>query len=79
LIGFAGPRVIEQVTHQAMPPGAQRAESLLARGMLDMVVQRRQLASCLASLLRLYAGSGAGSLRKAEPSDPPEPSERDAA
>ena len=66
LIGFAGPRVIEQVTHQPLPPGAQRAESLLARGMLDMVVQRRQLASCLASLLRLYAGSGTGSLRKVE-------------
>ena len=56
--------MIEQVTHQPLPPGAQRAESLLARGMLDMVVQRRQLASCLASLLRLYAGSGTGSLRK---------------
>jgi len=42
LIGFAGPRVIEQTIHQKLPEGFQRAEFLLAHGMLDAVVPRRE-------------------------------------
>jgi acetyl-CoA carboxylase carboxyl transferase subunit beta len=54
LIGFAGPRVIEQITKQKLPPGAQRAEFLLQHGMLDLVVPRRELRPTLGRLLRLY-------------------------
>ena len=43
LIGFAGPRVIEQTIRQKLPAGFQRSEFLLAHGMLDAVVHRRQL------------------------------------
>ena len=43
LIGFAGPRVIEQTIRQKLPEGFQRAEFLLEHGMLDMVVDRRNL------------------------------------
>jgi acetyl-CoA carboxylase carboxyl transferase subunit beta len=56
LVGFAGPRVIEQITKQKMPPGTQRAEFQLEHGMIDKVVQRRDLRPTLARLLRLYTG-----------------------
>ncbi|MDQ3811602.1 MAG: acetyl-CoA carboxylase, carboxyltransferase subunit beta [Chloroflexota bacterium] len=55
LVGFAGPRVIEQITKQRLPPEAQRAAFLLEHGMVDLVVQRRELRPTLARLLRLYA------------------------
>jgi acetyl-CoA carboxylase carboxyl transferase subunit beta len=55
LIGFAGPRVIEQTIRQKLPPGFQRSEFLLAHGMVDMVVDRRQLKPTLARVLRLLA------------------------
>jgi acetyl-CoA carboxylase carboxyl transferase subunit beta len=55
LVGFAGPRVIEQITKQRLPPDAQRAAFLLEHGMVDMVLQRRELRPALARLLRLYA------------------------
>ncbi|HWP28865.1 MAG TPA: acetyl-CoA carboxylase, carboxyltransferase subunit beta [Chloroflexota bacterium] len=55
LVGFAGPRVIEQITKQKLPPGAQSAEFLLAHGMIDRVVPRAELRGLLARLLRLYA------------------------
>jgi acetyl-CoA carboxylase carboxyl transferase subunit beta len=55
LIGFAGERVIEQITKQKLPPGFQSAEFLLEHGMIDMVVPRRDLRSTLAKLLRIYA------------------------
>jgi acetyl-CoA carboxylase carboxyl transferase subunit beta len=55
LVGFAGPRVIEQITKQKLPPDAQRAAFLLEHGMLDLVVQRRELRPTLARLLRLFA------------------------
>jgi acetyl-CoA carboxylase carboxyl transferase subunit beta len=51
LIGFAGPRVIESTIRQKLPPGFQRAEFLLAHGMVDMVVGRLELKARLASLL----------------------------
>jgi acetyl-CoA carboxylase carboxyl transferase subunit beta len=52
LIGFAGPRVIEQTIRQKLPEGFQRSEFLLEHGMLDMVVDRRELKSTLARSLR---------------------------
>lgn len=51
LIGFAGPRVIEQTIRQKLPEGFQRAEFLLEHGMLDMVVPRRELKATLARCL----------------------------
>jgi acetyl-CoA carboxylase carboxyl transferase subunit beta len=56
LIGFAGPRVIEQTIQQKLPPGFQRAEFLLERGMIDLIVPRPQLRPTLARLLDLLAG-----------------------
>jgi acetyl-CoA carboxylase carboxyl transferase subunit beta len=53
LIGFAGPRVIEQTVRETLPDGFQRAEFLLEKGAIDMVVDRRQLRSELAHLLAL--------------------------
>jgi acetyl-CoA carboxylase carboxyl transferase alpha subunit/acetyl-CoA carboxylase carboxyl transferase beta subunit len=55
LVGFAGPRVIEQTTKQKLPPDAQRPEFLLKHGMIDAVVHRRELRTVLAKLLRLFA------------------------
>jgi acetyl-CoA carboxylase carboxyl transferase subunit beta len=52
LIGFAGPRVIEQTIRQKLPPGFQRAEFLLEHGMLDMVVDRRELKRTLVRSLK---------------------------
>ena len=54
LIGFAGPRVIEQTIRQQLPPGFQRSEFLLEHGMVDMVVQRKDLKSSLARALRWF-------------------------
>ena len=51
LIGFAGPRVIEQTIRQKLPEGFQRAEFLLEHGMLDMVVPRQELKETLARCL----------------------------
>jgi acetyl-CoA carboxylase carboxyl transferase subunit beta len=53
LIGFAGPRVIEQTVREKLPEGFQRAEFLLEKGALDMIVDRRQLRDELARLLAL--------------------------
>jgi acetyl-CoA carboxylase carboxyl transferase subunit beta len=52
LIGFAGPRVIEQTIREKLPSGFQRAEYLKAHGMVDMVVHRHQLRPVLSSLCR---------------------------
>src|ERR1700694_1847771 len=51
LIGFAGPRVIEQTLRQKLPEGFQRSEYLLAHGMLDAIVPRKELREKLAQLL----------------------------
>ena len=53
LIGFAGPRVIEQTVRETLPPGFQRAEFLLEKGAIDMIVDRRQLRDKLASVMTL--------------------------
>jgi acetyl-CoA carboxylase carboxyl transferase subunit beta len=52
LIGFAGPRVIEQTIRQQLPEGFQRSEFLLEHGMLDMVVDRRELKDVITRVLR---------------------------
>lgn len=54
LIGFAGPRVIEQTIKQKLPEGFQRAEFLLEHGMVDMVVMRKNLKSTLEKLLDFF-------------------------
>jgi acetyl-CoA carboxylase carboxyl transferase subunit beta len=59
LIGFAGPRVIEQTIRQKLPAGFQRAEFLLEKGFIDAVVDRRELKVTLARLLRQMLGLGA--------------------
>lgn len=51
LIGFAGPRVIEQTIREKLPEGFQRSEYLLEHGAIDMIVDRRQMRDTLASLL----------------------------
>ncbi|MBK9956075.1 MAG: acetyl-CoA carboxylase carboxyltransferase subunit beta [Rhodocyclaceae bacterium] len=53
LIGFAGPRVIEQTVREKLPEGFQRAEFLLEKGAIDMIVDRRQIRDKLVSLLTL--------------------------
>ena len=57
LIGFAGPRVIEQTIRQKLPEGFQRAEFLLKHGMLDAVVPRTELKGYIADALRFFVGT----------------------
>jgi acetyl-CoA carboxylase carboxyl transferase subunit beta len=52
LIGFAGPRVIEQTIRQKLPEGFQRSEFLMERGMIDMIVDRREMKDAIARVLR---------------------------
>jgi len=52
LIGFAGPRVIEQTIRQKLPEGFQRSEFLLEKGMIDLVVDRREMKATIAGALR---------------------------
>jgi len=53
LIGFAGPRVIEQTVRETLPEGFQRAEFLLEHGAIDMIVDRRELRDTIADLAAL--------------------------
>ncbi|MEO6212737.1 MAG: acetyl-CoA carboxylase, carboxyltransferase subunit beta [Vicinamibacterales bacterium] len=57
LIGFAGPRVIEQTIRQKLPDGFQRSEFLLEHGMLDLVIDRRELKDVVTRVLR-FGGAG---------------------
>jgi acetyl-CoA carboxylase carboxyl transferase subunit beta len=59
LIGFAGPRVIEQTTRQKLPEGFQRSEFLLQHGFLDAIVERKDLKSYLAQALGWMGAEGA--------------------
>jgi acetyl-CoA carboxylase carboxyl transferase subunit beta len=56
LIGFAGPRVIEQTVRETLPEGFQRSEFLLEHGALDMIVDRRQLRDKISSLCTMFMG-----------------------
>jgi len=67
LIGFAGPRVIEQTIRQKLPEGFQRSEYLLDKGMVDMVVDRRQLKATIATLLSVLMHKNAS--RIGEPAE----------
>ncbi|MCA9676888.1 MAG: acetyl-CoA carboxylase carboxyltransferase subunit beta [Kofleriaceae bacterium] len=60
LIGFAGPRVIEQTIRQQLPPGFQRSEFLLEHGMVDLVVPRADLKAQLVRLLRWFDPANVG-------------------
>jgi acetyl-CoA carboxylase carboxyl transferase subunit beta len=53
LIGFAGPRVIEQTVRETLPEGFQRSEFLLEHGAIDMIVDRRDMRDRIASVLTL--------------------------
>ncbi len=57
LIGFAGPRVIEQTVREKLPEGFQRSEFLLEHGAIDMIVDRRQMRDTIASVLSLLTSS----------------------
>jgi len=60
LIGFAGPRVIEQTIRQKLPEGFQRSEFLLEKGMIDVIVDRRDMKAAIANALRIMAGMAPG-------------------
>ena len=67
LIGFAGPRVIEQTIRQKLPEGFQRSEFLLEKGMIDLVVDRRELKAAIGRALRfMTAGRSAPVANAAE-------------
>jgi acetyl-CoA carboxylase carboxyl transferase subunit beta len=51
MIGFAGPRVIKETTHQNLPPGFQTAEFLLEHGLIDMIVDRSEMRERIGDLL----------------------------
>jgi acetyl-CoA carboxylase carboxyl transferase subunit beta len=67
LIGFAGPRVIEQTIRQKLPDGFQRSEFLLEKGFLDLVVDRRELKTVIVTSLRVMMGLAPASSATAEP------------
>jgi acetyl-CoA carboxylase carboxyl transferase subunit beta len=68
LIGFAGPRVIEQTIRQKLPPGFQRSEFLLEHGMLDFIVDRREMKPTLSHVLHFMRAD-----RSYPEAVPPEP------
>ena len=59
LIGFAGPRVIKETTQQELPEGFQTSEFLRDRGLIDIIVHRKQLKALLATLLDYFTGERA--------------------
>ena len=60
LVGFAGPRVVEQTTHKKLPAGFQRSEFLLEHGFCDLIVERRDLPATIAELIALHKGEVPG-------------------
>ncbi len=69
LIGFAGPRVIEQTVRETLPEGFQRAEFLLEHGAIDMIVDRRKMRSELFAVLSLLTGFKIGQTISASPEE----------
>jgi acetyl-CoA carboxylase carboxyl transferase subunit beta len=72
LIGFAGPRVIEQTIRQTLPEGFQRSEFLLDKGMVDMIVDRREMKAAIAKTLR-FMGAAAAQPAAVSPEAPATP------
>ena len=62
LIGFAGPRVIEQTIRQKLPEGFQRSEFLLEKGMVDLVIDRREMKAAIAKALRFMGATSTAAL-----------------
>jgi acetyl-CoA carboxylase carboxyl transferase subunit beta len=67
LIGFAGPRVIEQTVRETLPEGFQRSEFLLEHGAIDMIIHRHQMRERIANVLSMLTGKRALELTSAEP------------
>ena len=67
LIGFAGPRVIEQTVRETLPEGFQRSEFLLEHGAIDMIIDRREMRDRIVSLLRILTGQPAPAVPEALP------------
>lgn len=67
LIGFAGSRVVEQTIRQKLPPGAQKSEFLLEKGMVDCIVSRHQLKERLCQLVKFLTGSTSAPEKLTEP------------
>jgi acetyl-CoA carboxylase carboxyl transferase subunit beta len=59
LIGFAGPRVIEQTVRETLPEGFQRSEFLLEHGVIDIIIDRREMRDNILSLLDILTGKPA--------------------
>ena len=59
LIGFAGPRVIEQTVRETLPEGFQRSEFLIEHGAIDMIIDRREMSEKIASILAMLTGQPA--------------------
>ena len=57
MIGFAGPRVVKETTHADLPPGFQTAEFMMQHGLVDMIVDRKDMRSTLARVLRYMVGA----------------------
>jgi acetyl-CoA carboxylase carboxyl transferase subunit beta len=77
-IGFAGPRVIEQTIRQKLPEGFQRSEFLMDKGMLDLVIDRREMKAVIASALRFMGarGTSPASVAQTAPAEPEVATER---
>src|SRR5947209_15364949 len=73
LIGFAGPRVIEQTIRQKLPEGFQRSEFLIDKGMLDLVIDRREMKAVIARALRFMGTKAAGAAAEPSPAPVAEP------
>jgi acetyl-CoA carboxylase carboxyl transferase subunit beta len=69
LIGFAGPRVIEQTVRETLPEGFQRSEFLLEHGAIDMIVDRRDMRDRIANLLSILVARLNGTVERQEGSD----------
>jgi acetyl-CoA carboxylase carboxyl transferase subunit beta len=78
LIGFAGPRVIEQTIRQKLPEGFQRSEFLLEKGMIDVIVDRREMKLAIASALRFMGAVPTPVAPKAHAEAAPAPAEEPA-
>jgi acetyl-CoA carboxylase carboxyl transferase subunit beta len=76
LIGFAGPRVIEQTIRQKLPEGFQRSEFLLEKGMIDMIVERVEMKATLARCLRFLVAEApeSGTVDESSPQETQVPS-----